>query len=146
VGLPLWDRVGSVSDEVESVKTATQLGGVFVAGGIGATLRVLLAGRIEQALVDRLPFAGTLIVNLIGCLVIGLAAAVISTTHWRNVVLGGLLGGFTTYSAFALFSFDLAEQQRWGVLATQVGVHLFGGVLCVWVGFWLARVIGLGSS
>jgi CrcB protein len=124
---------------------AAQLAGVFIAGGAGAIGRVLLSGRIEQALVERLPFAGVLIVNLIGCLAIGLAAAMISAEHWRNIVLGGLLGGFTTYSAFALFSVALAEQQRWGFLATQIVAHLLGGVACVWAGFWIARLLGFES-
>ncbi len=135
-----------VSEDGQSVGAAAQLAGVFLAGGAGATLRVLLAGRIEAALVERLPFAGVLVVNLIGCLLIGAAAAAISAEHWRNVVLGGLLGGFTTYSAFALFSVTLAEQGRWGWLLGQVGAHLLGGVACVWAGFWLARALGLGAA
>jgi CrcB protein len=125
-----------------SVGVATQIVAVFVAGGTGAVLRVLLAGRIEQALVERLPYAGVLIVNLIGCLLIGFAAATIAAPHWRNIVLGGLLGGFTTYSAFALFSVDLLEQQRWGVLAVQIVAHLVGGVVCVWLGLLAARLVG----
>jgi CrcB protein len=135
-----------VSEESQSVGTAAQLVGVFVAGGAGALLRVLLSGRVEQALVERLPFAGVLVVNLIGCLLIGVAAATITAVHWRNIVLGGLLGGFTTYSAFALFTVTLVEQQRWGILATQIVGHLVGGVACVWIGFAIARLLGFGSA
>jgi CrcB protein len=135
-----------MSDDGQQVGMAAQLAGVFLAGGVGAVSRVLLSGRVEQALVERLPFAGVLVVNLIGCLAIGLAAAMISSDHWRNIVLGGLLGGFTTYSAFALFTVTLAEQQRWGPLAMQIVAHLVGGVACVWAGFWIARMLGLASS
>jgi CrcB protein len=131
-----------MGDETRTVSMAAQLAGVFVAGGAGAVLRVLLAGRIEQTLVERLPFAGILIVNLIGCLLIGVASASIGTEHWRNVVLGGLLGGFTTYSTFALFTVTLAQQQRWGILSAQIGGHLVGGVVCVVAGLWLASVLG----
>ena len=118
------------------------LAAVFMAGGVGATLRVLLSGRIEQALVERLPHAGVLVVNLIGCLAIGVAAAAISSGHWRAVVLGGLLGGFTTYSTFALFTVELIGEQRWGILAAQLLGHLVGGVACVWLGFALVRALG----
>ncbi|PRQ06066.1 fluoride efflux transporter FluC [Enhygromyxa salina] len=135
-----------MTDESPSIGTLAQLAAVFVAGGTGATLRVLLSGRIEQALVERLPYAGVLVVNLIGCLLIGFAAAVITTSEWRNIILGGLLGGFTTYSAFALLSVDLVGHHRFGVLATQIGAHLVGGVLCVWAGFWAARALGFGVS
>jgi CrcB protein len=135
--------VGPKTGEFQSISTLAQLAGVFVAGGVGACLRVLLSGRVEQALVERLPYAGVLVVNLLGCLAIGIAAAAISATHWRNIVLGGLLGGFTTYSAFALFTVDLLGQQRWGILATQILGHIVGGVACVWLGFALARVLGL---
>ncbi|PRQ03390.1 putative fluoride ion transporter CrcB [Enhygromyxa salina] len=135
-----------MSEDSPSIGTAAQIAAVFVAGGTGATLRVLLSGRIEQALVERLPYAGVLVVNLVGCLLIGFASAAITTTHWRNIVLGGLLGGFTTYSAFALFTVDLVGQQRWGVLGAQLGAHLVGGVLCVWAGFWAARAFGLGVA
>lgn len=124
---------------------ATQILGVFLAGGVGATLRVLLSGRIEAVLVERLPNAGVLSVNLMGCLLIGLASASISTPHWRSIILGGLLGGFTTYSAFALFSVDLMEQQRFGVLAVQLASHLIGGMLCVMAGMWVAQLLGLAN-
>lgn len=135
-----------MSDESQSVSTAAQLAAVFLSGGVGALARVLLSGRLEEALAERLPFAGVLIVNLLGCLAIGMAAAMISATHWRNIVLGGLLGGFTTYSAFALFTVTLAEQQRWAILATQILAHLLGGVACVWTGLWIARLLGLDSA
>jgi len=125
---------------------AAQLAGVFIAGGAGATLRVLLAGRVERALGERLPFAGILAVNLLGCLAIGFGAASISAPHWQAIVLGGLLGGFTTYSSFALLSVALGEDERWGVLATQIGAHLFGGVGCVWAGFSFARLVGVAAS
>jgi CrcB protein len=134
-----------VTESEQGVGTLAQLAAVFVAGGIGATLRVVVSARIEPLLVERLPHAGVLIVNLIGCLLIGLAAATISAQHWRHIVLGGLLGGFTTYSAFALFTVDLLGQQRWGILAAQVLGHLVGGVACVCAGFWLARVLGLSA-
>jgi len=125
---------------------AAQIAGVFFAGGIGATLRVLLSGRVEASLAERLPHAGVLVANLIGCLLIGFGSAAISSPHWRTIVLGGLLGGFTTYSAFALFSVDLLTNGRLGVLAAQISAHLLGGVLAVFAGIWLARSFGFVVS
>jgi CrcB protein len=100
---------------------------VFLAGGVGATLRVVLAGLVDARVSARLPYAGTLVVNLIGML--------------RTAVVGGLLGGFTTYSAFALFSYELLRDERIGVLALQIGLHLVLGVACVAAGMALGRLV-----
>ena len=135
-----------MNQDSPSFGLVTQWLAVFCAGGLGASLRVLLSGRLEQALADRLPFAGVLSVNLIGCFLIGFASVAIAAPQWRSVILGGLLGGFTTYSAFALFSVELMQQQRIGALATQLGAHLVGGVVCVAAGMWLAQVLGLAKT
>jgi len=117
---------------------------VFLAGGVGATLRVVLAGLVDARLSARLPqlpHAGTLVVNVIGCLVIGVVAVVLPPGTLRTAVVGGLLGGFTTYSAFALFSYELLRDERLGALAAQIGLHLVLGVTCVAVGMGLGRLL-----
>ena len=128
---------------VESASTASalrQFSLVFVFGGAGASLRVFLVGVLDRRLQDALPFAGTLIVNLLGCLAIGFFSAILPPP-WRPIVLGGLLGGFTTYSAFGLLSWDLLREGRWGAASGQILVHLIGGMLCVMLGLWLGRMV-----
>lgn len=120
--------------------------GIFVAGGLGALGRVALAGVLEPRLTERLPHAGVLVVNLLGCLAIGFAAVALTSGPWRTIVMGGLLGGFTTYSAFALFGVELAHAARWGVLATQLALHLGGGFAGVLLGAALARALGLAKA
>ena len=61
------------------------------------------------------------------------------------LVLGGLLGGFTTYSAFALFSYELLDQGRLGVLTAQIGLHLTVGIACAAGGMMLGRAL-FGSA
>ena len=122
-----------------------QWGGLFVAGGGGACLRHLLAQRVDAWLSTALagpglPHAGILVVNLVGCLAIGALAAAMPAGPWRTIVLVGLLGGFTTYSSFALLSVDLAGAGRWGALGWQVGLHLLGGLVMVALG---AALVGL---
>ena len=114
---------------------------VFLAGGVGATLRVVLAGLVDARLSSRLPFAGTLVVNMIGCLAIGVAAVALPAGTLRTTVVGGLLGGFTTYSAFALFSYELLRDERLGALALQIGLHLVLGVACVAAGMGVGRLV-----
>jgi CrcB protein len=115
---------------------------VFLAGGVGATLRVVLAGWVDGHAWSRassLPHAGTLVVNVIGCVAIGVAAVALPAGTLRTAVVGGLLGGFTTYSAFALFSYELLRDERLGALAAQIGLHLVLGVLGVLGGMALGR-------
>jgi len=121
---------------------ARQLVWVFLAGGAGASLRVVLAALIDARWADRLPFVGTLAVNMLGCLLIGIAAAWMPAGTARTAVVGGLLGGFTTYSAFALFSVELLRDDKAGVLLLQIGTHVILGMLCVWAGLMLVRALG----
>lgn len=122
------------------MSTAQQLIGVFVAGGIGACLRVALAGLIDDRQ-PRIPL-GTLAVNLLGCLAIGLAATLLVRTPWRGIVMGGLLGGFTTYSSFALLSWELLRADRLGATVLLVAAHVIGGVLAVALGVWIGGALG----
>ena len=113
---------------------------VFLAGGAGASLRVFLVGVLDRRLHESFPFVGTLCVNLIGCFAIGVGAAVLGHA-WRPVVLGGLLGGFTTYSAFGLLSWELLREGRTAAFSGQVLAHLVGGILCVILGLAAGRMI-----
>lgn len=135
-GLGYARRMGSGSREA-----LRPLLWVFLAGGVGATLRVVLAGLIDARWSDRLPYVGTLVVNMAGCLAIGVAAAAIPPGTARTAVVGGLLGGFTTYSAFALFSVELFHDERLGTLVTQIGLHLVLGMVCAAAGLALGRAV-----
>lgn len=115
--------------------------GLFAAGGCGACLRYLLALRVDRVAAQALPHAGTLVVNLAGCLAIGALAAVLPPGTGRTVALAGLLGGFTTYSTFALLSVELLQAGRWGALGLQLGLHVGGGALLVALGAWLAGLV-----
>lgn len=118
---------------------------VFLAGGLGATLRVVLGGFVDARWSERLPYVGTLAVNLVGCFAIGVAAVAIPAGTVRTAVVGGLLGGFTTYSAFALFSVELWRDERLGVLGAQIGLHVVLGMICVAAGMGLGRMV-FGSA
>lgn len=118
---------------------------VFVAGGTGAALRVALVPLLDDRLESVLPSAGTLIVNAIGCLAIGLGAALLPQGPLRPILLGGLLGGFTTYSAFGLLTYGHAQQGRYGVFAAHVLLHVVLGLAAVGLGLWLGRALAPGQ-
>jgi fluoride exporter len=93
---------------------------------------------------SRFP-AGTVIVNVVGCFVIGLLAGLLASEriamrfYSREFVFVGLLGGFTTFSTFGLDTFVLSGESPWRA-ATNVVVQVVGGLLAVWAGY------ALGSS
>lgn len=118
---------------------------VFLAGGTGAALRVALVPLLDDRLQNLLPSAGTLAVNVIGCLAIGLGAAMLPQGPLRPILLGGLLGGFTTYSAFGLLTYAHVEQGRYGVVAAQVLLHVALGLAAVGLGLWLGRSLAPGQ-
>ncbi len=117
---------------------------VFLGAGLGGVLRYVLGLFCSSKLDPSFPWA-TLIVNASGCLVMGFLLRAFGTSwpvggDWRALILVGILGGYTTFSAFAKESFELASEGRWPaavvyVLATNV--LALGGVV---VG---ARLAGL---
>ena len=119
-----------------------QWGGLFAAGGLGVCLRHALAGWVDGAGVSTLPGVGVLAANLGGCLAIGALAAALPAGPVRMVLLVGLLGGFTTYSSFALQTVALAETGRLTPLVWQLGLHLVGGAAMVMLGAALVGWLG----
>ena len=116
---------------------------IAVGGALGSMARhgvnVLVHGRWPMM---RFPLA-TFLVNVAGCLVIGLLAGLIISgrisprLYWREFVFVGILGGFTTFSTFGLDTVTLARTQSmapaiWnligqvviGLLAVQTGIFL----------------------
>jgi CrcB protein len=120
---------------------------VALGGGAGAWLR-FLAGRAAAAVagpaaISAFPWA-TLAVNLLGSLAMGLLAGVLARhgAHdevWRLLLGVGVLGGFTTFSAFSLEIVLLAERGAIGLAALYAGVSLAGGVGGLIAGLAIAR-------
>lgn len=124
---------------------------VFVAGGAGAVCRLVLSSALDERawrlpIVGALPQLGTLMVNLLGCFAIGVLAATVPRGPWRTIVGAGLLGGFTTYSAFALLTFESLAAGRWVTLVAQCTGHLVGGVLAVALGWSLGGLLLPGPT
>ncbi len=116
------------------------LAAVMAGGALGAGARYLLSAQITRWLGSAFPW-GTLAVNILGCAVMGLLIGLFARV-WnvgeigRALLTTGVLGGFTTFSAFALETTLLADRgQLWQagayVLASVVAC-LAGLQLCLW--------------
>ena len=119
--------------------------GVILGGAVGSALRYGVALAMGNKLGTEFPY-GTLTVNVLGCLLIG-CLAVLFTGPWaakeelRLAVLVGGLGGFTTFSSFGLETLGLVNAGRWSAALIYVTVSNMGGLLAVWVGSRLGRII-----
>ena len=114
---------------------------IAVGGAIGATLRHLLSTQVARLLGLGFPW-GTLVVNALGCFAMGLVVMTavrrpdLGLGHLAPFLTTGILGGFTTFSAFSLEVFLLAERGRIDLAAAYVVASLAGGL----GGFLLAVV------
>jgi fluoride exporter len=115
---------------------------IFVAlgGAIGSLARYELTGWVLHRTVTwRFP-AGTFVVNVIGCLVAGLLAGLGARGDWlsadaRLFLFTGLLGGFTTFSAFGLETVLLLKRGEWLIAGGNVLLSVLIGIGAMWLVF-----------
>jgi CrcB protein len=119
---------------------------VGAGGAIGSILRYLLSGYVQE-LTKSIGFPyGTLVVNVLGCAVIGFLSHVgdawgLFNAESRAFVFVGLLGGFTTFSTFGNESLNLLREGETPSALTYVGAHVLFGLGAVWLGRNLAQWI-----
>ncbi len=115
---------------------------VALGGAIGASLRYLFGvGILRVVGVTSFPVA-ILSVNVIGSFLMGVfvvLAAQRGLTHFSPFVMTGLLGGFTTFSAFSLEAVTLYERGDWGQAALYVGLSVFLSIAGLMLGLFVAR-------
>lgn len=120
---------------------------VGVGSFLGGLFRYGLSTWVHKFLDNPwFPF-GTLAVNGLGCLGIGLLAGMAEsraafTPQVRLFLFVGVLGGFTTYSTFALETFSLARDTQSLAALANIGLQLILGLLAVWIGNILAHALG----
>jgi CrcB protein len=116
---------------------------VFLGGGLGAALRHGV-NRAVAAAGGGFP-VGTLLVNVVGSLVMGLAAGWLLARGWdehpaRLFIVTGVLGGFTTFSAFSHDAVMLWQRGATGAAAAYVAGSVVLAVLALLAGLALARL------
>lgn len=119
---------------------------VGLGGFLGSIARYLLNNFILNLTAQsRFPF-GTFAVNVLGCLLIGLLAGVAErrlafSPEVRLLLFTGLLGGFTTFSAFGLETIDMVRRSGFGLAALYAGGSVTLGISAVWLGLTLIAML-----
>ena len=118
---------------------------VMLGGALGAGGRYWLGGWLVRHAGDGLPW-GTLAVNLLGSFAAGFLAVWLenrgsSALYWRALLIVGVLGALTTYSALMLECLIYARSSRSGLMLGYLGITLVAGLALVWAGARLAGFI-----
>jgi CrcB protein len=119
---------------------------VAIGAAVGANLRYLISTWAAQRFGSGFPY-GTLLINVTGCLVIGIVLTLAATRitlsePLRLLVVTGMLGGYTTFSSFGYETFALIGGGNWAAAAIYMAGSLALGLGAVFVGAWLVRLIG----
>ncbi len=112
---------------------------VAAGGGVGCVSRFLLIKQIVRLNPTLFPL-GTMLVNILGSLLIGVLLAKYGAQHNARIFfVTGVLGGFTTFSAFSWDAMQLLHRGQWGWAAAYIGGSVLLSLLAVMAGYQLAR-------
>ena len=113
---------------------------VALGGALGCAGRFALSGALQKP--GAFP-TGTLAVNVLGCLAAGwLLGRQAFGEDIRTLLMPGLLGGFTTFSAFGAETLGLWQAGQAGLAAVNAGANLVLGFGAVWAGHLASRWVG----
>ena len=124
---------------------------VAVGGAIGSVARYRLSGWVVHQTVDwRFPL-GTFVVNVLGCLMVGLLAGLavkedVFSSNARLLLFTGLMGGFTTFSAFGLETFYLLRRGEYWIAGSNMVLSMAVGLLALFAGFQLIAHYAAASA
>jgi CrcB protein len=130
--------------------------GVWLAVAVGGALGSLARHGVNHLqrtylLSTQFPVA-TMTVNLTGCFIIGFLSGISPQRipffrfYWREFLIVGVLGGYTTFSTFGLDTYTLARAHSAAVAGLNIGVQVGGGLAAVWLGHAVALAAGLTKA
>jgi len=120
---------------------------VGAGGFLGAVARYGISGLVYRYHRGAFPF-GTLVVNVLGCLAIGVLMSLVEerltlTAPTRMFLTIGLLGSFTTFSTVAFETFEMLHERAWLFAGLNLAANVTIGVLAVWLGRAVVRAAWL---
>ena len=116
---------------------------VLAGAAVGGVARYAISVAVTERFAGRFPL-GTLVVNVTGCFLIGLLMPYFTERgaphpQVRLLVVTGVLGGYTTFSAFAWESFEAVDQGSFWIGLANLAGSVVLGYFAVWCGVWLIR-------
>jgi CrcB protein len=118
---------------------------VALGGAFGSVARYKMSGWVLQHTLDWKFPAGTFAVNVAGCLLAGVLAGLaekhdLLSAEARLLLFTGILGGFTTFSAFGLETMFLIRRGDVLIAASNVVLSVLAGLLALWLGLGMASL------
>jgi CrcB protein len=111
-----------------------------VLGALASVARFVLDGAVARRTAGDMPW-GTLAVNLIGSLALGVVAGAGLGGDLRFLVAGGVIGSFTTFSTWMLETHRLAQEGEGGLALVNLGLSAALGVGAIGLGWWLGSLM-----
>jgi CrcB protein len=116
---------------------------IALGGALGAIARYQLAAIIQARVPAGFPW-GTFVVNITGCLVMGVATTLLTERivlhpNWRFLIPIGFIGAYTTFSTFEMETFRAVNEGAWLIGAANVVGSVLAGYIALWVGIILTR-------
>lgn len=122
---------------------------IGVGGALGAIMRFFVGTHLTKLLGAGFPF-GTLAVNVLGSFLMGIFAVIIIEQlkmpgYWRELLIIGFLGAFTTFSTFSLDGLNLLHNGQISTAIVYFLVSVIGSLLACFAGWYLTKFMIFGN-